>query len=107
MFPMPYLKIGFIMVNTITESTLIATLTVGDLRQLFREFQSEKIKEVVRPHGRTGHGLHSIECEFGVSHKTAQAYKDGILAPAVSQRGRKIVVDLDYARELFNESKGK
>ena len=95
----------------INNSTPIAALTFGQFWELFEEHYGKlslsSQKEVVRPHGRTGHGLHSIECEFGVSHKTAQAYKDGILAPAVSQRGRKIVVDLDYARELFNESKGK
>ena len=53
------------------------------------------------------YGLRGIETLFGVSHKTAQMYKDTFLAPAVKQNGRKIVVDADLALELFNQHKGK
>lgn len=52
------------------------------------------------------YGVVGIERAFGVSHKTAQKLKDGILKPAVKQRGRKIVTDLDLAMELFDEKKG-
>lgn len=91
----------------VQDTTMLATLTVADLRQLFREFQSEKIKEVTRPSGRLVYGLHGIETLFGVSHKTAQMYKDTFLAPAVRQNGRKIVVDADLALELFNQRRAK
>ncbi|RGU34490.1 DUF3853 family protein, partial [Alistipes indistinctus] len=40
---------------------------------------------------------------FGVSHATAQRYKDTFLKPAVRQNGRKIVVDVAKALELFDE----
>lgn len=53
------------------------------------------------------YGVAGIERAFGVSHKTAQKLKDGILKPAVRQRGRKIVTDLDLAMELFDENKGR
>lgn len=53
------------------------------------------------------YGVAGIERAFGVSHKTAQKLKDGILKPAVKQRGRKIVTDLDLAMELFDEKKGR
>lgn len=53
------------------------------------------------------YGIIGIERAFGVSHKTAQKLKDGILKPAVKQRGRKIVTDLDMAMELFDENKGR
>lgn len=53
------------------------------------------------------YGIIGIERAFGVSHKTAQKLKDGILKPAVRQRGRKIVTDLDMAMELFDENKGR
>ena len=53
------------------------------------------------------YGVVGIERAFGVSHKTAQKLKDGILKPAVKQRGRKIVTDLDLAMELFDEKKGR
>ena len=52
------------------------------------------------------YGVVGIERAFGVSHKTAQKLNDGILKPAVRQRGRKIVTDLDLAMELFDEKKG-
>lgn len=91
----------------VQDTTMLATLTVADLRELFREFQSEKIKEVTRPSGRLVYGLRGIQQLFGVSHKTAQEYKDGIIKDAVMQNGRKIVVDADLALELFNERRAK
>ena len=53
------------------------------------------------------YGVAGIERAFGVSHRTAQKLKDGILKPAVKQRGRKIITDLDLALELFDENKGR
>ncbi len=47
------------------------------------------------------YGIRGIERLFGVSHKTAQHYKDTFLQPAVSQTGRVIVVDRDLALKLF------
>ena len=50
------------------------------------------------------YGLRGI-CElFKVSHTTAQKYKDTFLAQAVSQRGRKIMIDRDLAIQLYNNS---
>lgn len=60
-----------------------------------------------RTPGRLVYGLRDIRELFGVSHKTAQAYKDGIIKEAVRQNGRKIVVDADYALELFNQRTAK
>ena len=53
------------------------------------------------------YGLKGIQELFNVSHLTAQRYKDGILKEAVFQSGRKIVVDVDKAIELFNEKRGR
>jgi len=53
------------------------------------------------------YGIVGIERALGVSHKTAQKLKDGVLAPAVKQRGRKIVTDLDLALQLFDEKNGR
>lgn len=50
------------------------------------------------------YGLRGIRDLFNVSHVTAQKYKDTILAPAVMQRGRKIVVDVDEALRLYKLS---
>lgn len=53
------------------------------------------------------YGLRGIRELFGVSHATAQKYKDTFLAPAVYQRGRKIVVDANRAIGLFNEHRAQ
>lgn len=49
------------------------------------------------------YGLHGISNLFNVSHATAQRYKDTFLQPAVSQRGRKIMVDVEKAIKLYND----
>lgn len=46
-------------------------------------------------------GLAGICNRFGVSHATAQKLKDGVLAPAVHQCGRKILIDEELAVKLF------
>lgn len=51
------------------------------------------------------YGLRGIRELFNVSHATAQKLKDGILAPAVKQYGRKIVVDEELALQLFNSER--
>lgn len=94
------------------DSTPIGAMTIGDLKELLREtfssYGDENSKNnTARPSGRLVYGLHGIETLFGVSHKTAQMYKDTFLAPAVRQNGRKIVVDADLAMELFNERRTK
>lgn len=40
---------------------------------------------------------------FGVGLNTAQKYKDEILKDAVMQHGRKIIVDVDKAMELYQQ----
>lgn len=47
------------------------------------------------------YGLRGIMQLFGVSHKTAQAWKNTFLAPACSQVGRTIIVNREKAIELF------
>lgn len=53
------------------------------------------------------YGLDGIRELFHCSHKQAQFYKDHVIKEAVKQNGRKIVVDADYALELFNERRKK
>lgn|SRR5690554_4368528 len=69
-------------------------------------------KHIVKPTTETKnerryvYGLAGIRRLFNVSHVTAQKYKDTIIADACFQQGRKIVVDVDKAMELFkNQSK--
>ena len=67
----------------------------------------QQIKDLLQEQPKTEaiptyiYGLAGIREMFGVSHSTAQKLKDTILAPAVKQCGRKIVVDARMAMELF------
>lgn len=55
------------------------------------------------PTGRLVFGLRGVQDLFHCSHKQAQYYKDHVIHEAVSQNGRKIVVDVDRALQLFNQ----
>ena len=61
--------------------------------------------EETAPGTRYVYGLRGIRELFNVSHVTAQRYKDSFLAPAVMQRGRKIIVDVNKAMKLYSEQK--
>ncbi|WP_010661901.1 DUF3853 family protein [Marinilabilia salmonicolor] len=93
----------------ITDNTPIVMLTVGQLKEVIRQeieqselkLKEEKSEEVVE----YAYGLGGIRDMFNVSHATAQKYKNGILKDAVIQNGRKIIIDVKKARELFANSK--
>ncbi|MBR1576247.1 MAG: DUF3853 family protein [Bacteroidales bacterium] len=95
----------------IDDTTPIAALTVGNLKQLIsdliRKQKADDIPPVTTSGKRYVYGLKGIQDLFGVCHLTAQRYKDGFLAPACMQNGRKIVVDVDMAMQLFKEREGE
>ena len=84
-------------------------LTIEEFIQLLDERISAAISngaehtQAANPTGRLVYGLKGIRDLFGVSHLTAQRYKDGIIKEAVRQHGRKIVVDADLALKLFDQ----
>ena len=94
-------------------NTPLYSLTVEE----FTELLDERIKAAInnetvstpvsKPTGRLVYGLRGIRELFGVSHLTAQRYKDGIIKEAVRQNGRKIVVDADLALKLFDERRSE
>ena len=51
------------------------------------------------------YGLRGIQQEFGVAHKTAQAWKNTWLAPAIEQTGKVILCDKAMAHVLFKARK--
>ena len=57
--------------------------------------------------GRLLYGIKGIEDHFDVCHKTAWEWKESWLKPACKQRGRKIVVDVEYAMKLFSMKEAK
>ncbi len=59
------------------------------------------------PQHRYVYGLRGIMQLFNVSNMTAQRYKKTIIKDAVSQHGRKIVVDANKALELFATAQEK
>ena len=87
------------------------SLTVAEFVELLDERISSAFKSgkaiTTSPSGNLVYGIRGIEKLFGVSHKTAQYYKDNVIREAVMQNGRKIVVDADLALKLFNERRAK
>ena len=93
----------------IENTTPLAALTVGDLKELLRELGVNNNSTAPRPaasaNKRYVYGLKGIQSLFHCSHLTAQRYKDGFLKPAVMQQGRKIIIDVELAVELFKTYK--
>ncbi len=91
----------------INDNTPVGALTVGQLKELL-QLQSPVVQVTQNDYSNSEKkyvfGLKGIREEFNVSHATAQKYKDGILKDAITQYGRKIIVDIEKARELFAKS---
>jgi hypothetical protein len=68
----------------------------------FNPLLSAEEQQPARTH-KYVYGLEGIRQLFGVGLNTAQKYKDGILKDAVMQHGRKIIVDVDKAMELYQQ----
>ena len=88
--------------NQISNDTPIAFLTVGQLIELLNSEIKHQTVSVPDKSKRLVYGLSGIRSLFGVSHATAHRYKETIIREAVSQQGRKIIVDVGKALELFN-----
>ncbi|MFI3293067.1 MAG: DUF3853 family protein [Rikenellaceae bacterium] len=83
----------------ISDLTPIAMLTVGQFKDLLAQKEVTPIE--AQPPKRYVYGLKGIRELCDCSHGTAQKLKDTILQPAISQVGRKIIVDVDVAMELL------
>lgn len=85
-----------------TDSTPIAALSVADFTELINTLLGREPAPSPQQR-RLVYGIKGIEELFNCCHLTAQRYKKTFLAPAIKQRGRKIIVDAEYAIELFKE----
>ena len=90
----------------------LGAMTIGEFLEMFDEHLHTT--NIQTAHVQTGaapkhlvYGLRGIQELLGCSHKSAQYYKDHVIRDAVSQNGRKIVVDADKALELFNQRRAK
>jgi len=86
----------------INSNTPLSFLTVGQFLELLNSEKKPETVTISETSKRLVYGLHGIRNLFNVSHATAQRYKDTVIKDAVSQNGRKIIVDADKALELFN-----
>jgi hypothetical protein len=92
----------------IKSDTPLMMLTVSQFQTLVASCFAEKPESKVQvqpPVKRYVYGLKGICDLFGCAHSTAQHLKDNVITKAVSQNGRKIMVDVDLALQLFQENK--
>lgn len=93
------------------EETKVAVMTMAQLKEFAADVARATLTErevapITKKSGkRYVYGIRGISELFNVSIVTAQKYKNTFLAPAVSQRGRKVLTDVEKAWELFNERK--
>ena len=88
----------------IKPDTPLMMLTVSQFQALVDQEQPVSLQS---PQKHYVYGLKGI-CElFDCAHSTAQYLKDNVITAAVSQNGRKIVVDADFAMQLFHNHKFK
>lgn len=92
------------LVDILKQEFPLLSLTKADLQPPKKEEKEEDDSLFM---GHKLYGVVGIERFFGVSHKTAQQWKDSWLKPAWKQRGRKIVVDAELAMKLFEKNEKK
>lgn len=83
-------------------NTPIWKLTVGELIEVVNHITPKP--EIVKEERKLVYGIDGIAELFGCSTSTAQRIKNsGKIKKAITQVGRKIVVDADLALELFKK----
>lgn len=90
--------------NKIFTNPAIVTVQMSIEEYMEREAQKAQRQEAVKPRNLV-YGLKGIEQLFNCSTTTAWRIKNSEwIKPAISQVGRKIVVDADLALELAHEN---
>lgn len=89
------------------QNTLLIYLTVGELTDLMKSIMpAEIVKEEPKKEKWLVYGLSGLAELLGCSKKHAHTVKEsGVIDKAVSQMGRKIVVDAEKALELIQKAK--
>lgn len=95
------------MEKTINDSTPIAMLTVGQLREVLTSSISQPKEKKEISNRKHVYGLQGLANLFGCSVPTANRIKSsGKIDAAIKQIGRKIIVDADLALELAGKKTG-
>lgn len=98
--------------KAMNENTRLIDLTVGQLQDLIYETVNRSIAKVntniTSNEKKLVYGIDGIAELFGCSRTKAFSIKNsGVIDKAVSQIGRKIVVDADLALKLIGKKKWK
>lgn len=89
-------------------NTPIWQLTVGEFLDLQKQIISPPPVIETRNNKQLIYGISGIAKLFGCSTTTAQRIKNsGVIDKAISQIGRKIIIDANLAIELMSQSKSK
>jgi len=87
-------------------NTPIAMLTVGQLKEVLGT-QKQMVIESTKQDKNYVYGIAGIAKIFGCSIPTANRIKaSGKINKAISQIGRKIIIDVDFALELAGQKSG-
>lgn len=94
------------MSNTIDNNTPISFLTVGQLKEILGKPQPEVVN-IVNNEKKYVYGYAGLAKLFNCSIPTAARIKaSGKIDKAITQIGRKIIVDADLALELAGKKQG-
>ena len=88
----------------IENGRIMATLSVGEFKEVMKDLTGVKPDTEKKPHTYV-YGIPGIMQLFKCCRSTAQTLKATVIKDAVSQTGRKIVVDVEYAIALFKANK--
>lgn len=90
--------------KTMTDRTLIADLTVAELQELIRT----TVREASQQPRRLVRGIQGIADTLQISYAQAKRVKaEGIIDKAITQSGRIILTDADYALRLYKGRQGR
>lgn len=88
-------------------NTPIAVLTVGQLKEILGVQQKPQIYDTTNQEKRYAYGIAGIARIFDCSIPTANRIKSsGKIDKAITQIGRKIIIDIDLALELAGKKEG-
>lgn len=95
------------MLNTFDNNTPIAILTVGQLKEILGIQEKTRIIDTTNSEKKFVYGIAGIAKIFDCSIPTANRIKaSGKIDKAITQIGRKIIVDIDLALELAGKKEG-
>lgn len=95
------------MLSNFNNDTPIAVLTVGQLKEILISQQKSETINTINHEKRYVYGISGIASIFNCSIPTANRIKArGKINKAITQIGRKIIVDVDLAVELAAKKEG-